>query len=610
MAGIGSDKWDTEVFNTTLDGVNSAVEPDLILPTQHAWMLNSVIRGGKPRTRPPMRSLGYLPDGLVQGASYFSVQGGMIVLAVEGQIYRLRIGPRTLTIESIPLGFANSSRLKQWWFVETVGSLVMQDSQSDPIVYDGSTASRSSTVPRGTMMDYGNGRLWVAINGNQLVAGDIVTDAFQSELQFTETNYLAGGGALRFPALIAGLAFSPAMSSMNQSDKGPLIVFGQTFAKSVRADITARDLWAQIPTFVGAVLDNIGAAGQNCITPVNQDLFWRDSAGGIRSLSSAIADQSGVGSSPISREVARITDHESNSHLAFSSSAYFDNRLLVLASPFINPNGGTSFKHIISLDFAPISTMRGKAPPAYDGAWSGAQFTQLITGKFQGKQRCFGISSDSDGNNRLWEIDRTAHGIADQSEVGDSSIVGYLETPRRSFGTPKKRKKLARCDVYLDSIEKEVDLKLWWRQDNQQKWIEWVPTPSTACALVDDADVTTEPHVWKNLLPQYRPQIKTYTIPDDVTEITKLPMALGFEFQLRLQFTGKLRVTRILLHALPGTDQQWTDAGILPTECIYNDVTGNSITYTIPILVRAGNILTTEDDVDLQTESGLLLGTG
>lgn len=607
MSVPGTDAWDSEVFFAVTSGVNSAVDPDLIQPDQNAWMLNTAIRGGKAHTRPPIRSLGYLPEGLVQGAGYFSAQEGMIVISVSGRLYRLRIGERTFAVEPIPMGFHNSPRLKQAWFCETVGSLLVQDGQSDCLIYDGAGTVRADPatygVPRGRQMAYGNGRLWVAVNGNQAVAGDIVTEQYQSELRFTETTYLAGGGTLSFPSGITGMAFSP---MPNIAEYGPLIVFGLDYAKAVRADITSRDLWAQIPAFVSSVLQNIGAAGQSCITPVNQDLYWRDGLGGLRSLSSALVSESTAGSVPLSREVARITDFESASFLATSSSTYFDNRLLVLASPFINSEGGTSFKNIVSLDFAPISTMRAKAPPAYDGAWSGAQFTQLITGTFNGRERCFGISSDADGNNRFWEIHR--RGIADASEVGESPIQAFLETPRRSFGQPKKKKKLARCDVYLSNIEDRVDLQVYWRPDYQQKWMQWSEA-ATACALMEDP-ATTEPHRWKNLLPQYRSQVKTFTIPTEIDPISKFAISTGFEFQIRVVWTGKTQISRVLLHATPLPDQGQADRELMPVECVFNDVTGNEIVYTIPIIIRPERVLTTEDGVDLLTENGLLLLTG
>lgn len=605
----GTDKWDTEVFSTVLDGVNSYLEPNLIPQSQNAWQLNATIRGGMTRTRPPIRSLGYLPDGLVQGAGYFSIQDGMIVVSIAGQLYRLRIGPNTeFTAESIALSFANSPTLQEAWFCETVGSLVIQDGQSDAIIYDGNTARRSdpaaNEVPLGRQMAYGNGRFWVAIAGNQLVAGDIVTDVFQSELMFTENTYLFGGGSLSFPTNIRGLQFSPMANTMEQ---GPLVVFGQAFTKTVRADITNRDLWSQIPAFVISSLRNIGACGQKSITPVNQDLYWRDDDGAIRSLSSALASQSDPAATPLSGEVTRIVNFEAHRKLATSSSTYFDNRLLTLGSPFINPKGGISFKHIISLDFAPISTMRAKAPPAYDGAWSGAHFTQLVTGKFGGRERCFGISSDSDGNNRLWEIFKK--GIADSSEAGESPIVGYIETPRRNWGTPKRKKKLARFDVYLTDIQGEIDVKVYWRPDNQQKWMQW-DEGVEACALMDDADQTTVPHVWKNLTSQYRPQIKTFTIPTEISDNTKFSISDGFEHQFRVVWTGHCRILRTLAHATIYGDETQALRDLLPTECTYNDITGNDITYTIPVLIRAGQILTTEDGIDLETESEFLLGTG
>lgn len=599
----GSSNFDTEVFFSTLSGVNSSVAPDLIGNDQAAWLLNATVRGGKPASRPSIRGLGFLPSGIVQGAGFFSVQGGMLMVSIGGQLYRLRIGARDFETESISAGFVNSPRLKRAWMCETVGSFLVQDGQSDCIVYDGASATRSKTVPRGTTMAYGNGRLWVAINGNELVAGDIVTDVYQSELLFTESGYLAGGGSLSFSDTITGLAFSPVS---NTADYGPLLVFGKQFADSVRADITSRSLWAQVPSFVTGILRGVGAVGQSSVTPVNQDLYWRDSQGGIRSLSSALADQSGAGSSPLSREVARITDYESLSLLPYSSSVYFDNRLLVLASPFLNPTGGVSFQNVISLDFAPISTMRGKSPPAYDGVWSGAQFTQLVSGTFDGRLRCFGISSDSDGNNRLWEI--LKGGRADESEIGASRTVSFMETSRRTFGNPKMRKKLARCDVYLTDIEGEVDLKVYWRPDNQQKWQEW-DLGETVCARMDDAS-TADPHVWKNLRPQYRPQIKTFTIPSEIDDITRYSMATAFEFQLRLKWTGKARIARVLLHATSLKDEMPANRDLVLPECVYNDVTGNTITYSIPIAYLSGRILTTEDGVDILTEAGLKLLTG
>lgn len=601
--------WQTEVFFSAQDGVNSAVDPDLIGPRELAWMLNGTTRGGKPATRPPMRSRMYLPQGLVQGASYCSLQGGMIIVSVAGRPYRLRIGAGTddYSYEAIPLSYFNSSVLRQAWMQETVGSLVIQDGQSDPIIFDGSTARRSATanneVPLGKQMAYGNGRLWVAVGGNTAVAGDIVVDGdFQSELQFTETNYLSGGGSLSFPGDIRAMRFIPARDS---ADYGPLLVCGRNFGKLIRADITSRDLWAVIPKFVSDVLTSIGASGHWNMAAVNQDIYWRDSDGGIRSLGSAIRDQNDAGSAPLSTEVSRITNFESEHLLEFGSIIYFDNRLLLTASPYLNPQGGISFKSLISLDFAPISTMRGKSQPAYDGQWSGVGFSNLVAGDFNGRRRAFAISSDVDGDNRLWEI--LTSGRDDSSEIGDSRIVSYLESPRRNFGHPKNRKRVERCDVYLIDVDGHVDLKVYWRPDNNQKWNQW--SEVEVCAQTTDPSTDT-PHAWQNLLPQYRPQIKTFTVPVVENPIVKFPNSVGFEFQLRIAWTGKTRIARVLLHASIVDDPNYAQQDLVTSTCVYNDVTGNEIVYQIPIIIASGLLLSTEDGFDITTEGGELLGTG
>src|SRR6185295_7589947 len=175
----------------------------------------------------------------------------------------------------------------------------------------GSTARRAASdeVPRGRSMAYGNGRLWVAINKNELVAGDIRTRLAGSELKFTETNYLSGGGALYFPRGITGLEFIPVTGA---ADFGTLIVFSRDSAESIRADVTNRDMWPDMVGFVTNVFRDIGCAGDWSITQVNQDLYWRDARGDIRSLANAISTNNTPGSTPISREVQRLVDFDSD----------------------------------------------------------------------------------------------------------------------------------------------------------------------------------------------------------------------------------------------------------------------------------------------------------
>jgi hypothetical protein len=575
--------WIPATFETCPGGVSSAVAPELLPPGQFAWGLNIAIRGAKPHTRPPIVERLILPEGIHQGSAYFGVQGGMIVCSIAGRIYRLRIGANTFSYEEIPLGFVNSGVLKQAWFQQTVETLVIQDGQSNAILYNGSTARRAGIdeVPRGTSMAYGNGRLWVAINKNELVAGDIRTRQAESELQFTETNYLSGGGSLYMPRGITALAFIPITGA---ADFGTLMCFSRDSVESIRADVTNRDMWPNMVGFVTNVFRNIGCSGDWSPTEVNQDLYWRDGRGDIRSLANAISTNNTPGSSPISREVQRLVDFDSEQLLPWVSAIYFDNRLLMTSSPYLNVSAGVSFKDLVALDFSPISTMQMKAPPAYDGQWSGPPgIAQLVTGEFDGQNRAFAITSGEDGINRLWEIltrgKEDAYLSCGSGTIG-SPVQSLIEYPSIGFGLPKNRKRLERCDVWLSGIDGELEMTAYWRADATQKWSEW--DQKEVCAKTTDAAVNT-PHTWKNLLPEQRPQIKTFTIPAGLDGVTDYALAVGFEFQIRLVFTGKYQVERMMIYATDLTDKPFADEEL--AECIENDVTGNEIRYVIPVSV-------------------------
>lgn len=582
--------WIPLLFDTEERGVSSAIAPELLPNNQVAWAMNASFRGSKVATRPNMVHRMYLPNGLIQGCEYFGIQGGMLVANIAGRLYRIRINGRIFSNEEIPLGFINSPTVKQSWMIQTVESLVIQDGQSDAIIYDGSIARRAGVdeVPRGRQMAYGNGRLWVAINANEAVAGDIRTGAAESELKFTEATYLLGGGKLFFSSGIKGMAFIPVTG---QSDYGALLVFGASQTNAIRADITARDDWGRIPGFVTAILRSVGTASQWSITSINQDLYWRDSNGGIRSIRNALADEAGPGSAPISREVSRLTDYDSQQLLEFCSAVYFHNRLLMTSSPFLLPNGGVAWKDIIPLDFAPLSSMGGKSLPAYDGKWNGLNFVKLVGGEFRSKNRAFALVTDNQGVNSLWEFDNgnradlvidcsdgTSDGTSDITR--EHPITAFIEYPLRDFGQPNKMKRLERCDVWLSDINGEVDLSVYWRQDNSRKWLKWDEV--SVCAKTTDP-ATTTPHVWKNLTTQYRPQFRTFTIPDFVNDVVKQAAQIGYEFQIRLVWTGRCRIDKMMAYAMLVENSDFTDRAAFESECVQAETGGsNEVQYVLP----------------------------
>lgn len=573
-----AEAWASLTQIVSNDGVNSAFRPDQIGTSQLAWAKNVTVRNGKPQTRTyKFVQRAVLPSGLVQGAGYFSRDGGKFILSIWGQLWRVLVNANAVTIDPIPLEFVNSPILKQAWMCETAGSFLVQDGQSDCIIYDGSTTRRADPlldeVPLGRQMAYGNGRLVVAVNGNQVKAGDITTQTFQSELKFTETNYLNGGGAFLFTYPITGLAFLPVNNTF--SGYGSLLVMGRQFTNSLQMQITARDLWSVTNGFEQVVIP-FGACGQDTIIKVNQDVYFRDANGEIWSIRSASADAGSAGNAPLSREVSRIVDYETEPLVQYSSGIYFDNRMLFLATPVVNRFGAASFKHIISLDAAPLATMRGKSQPAYDGVAEGLNFVHLMSGRIQGINRAFAISTDDDGSNRLWEIVQNADAdmyLSNGSSLIANPVMGQFESRRFMFGDDPFI--IERLDLWPADIEGEVDVQVYYRADNRTQWQFW--DEFSMCATMDNAD-----NEWYNLAAQERGRVKSLTMPSTYDTIDQLSTRVGFGFQVKVVWQGQMLLDRLKLWARPLTDPAYSNIPDLQSACLKNIVVNNEISYSIP----------------------------
>ena len=570
------------------DGINSAFRPDQIGNNQAAWASNISIRDGKPRSREynlVQRAL--LPKGLVQGAGFFSADGGQFILSIWGQLWRVLITGNNVSIDSIPLGFPNSPINPIAWMCETAGSYVIQDNQSAAIIYDGATARRADPtipeVPIGAQMAYGNGRLAVAVNGNQVEVGNITSTSFQSELQFTETTYLSGGGSFLFTYPVTALAFLP----VNNTDTGygSLIVLGTRYANSLSLQVTARETWDQIPGFEQVVLPHIGAAGQDSVVAVNQDLYWRDAQGQIWSLRAAQWDQLSPGNSPLNREVRRITDFEVDPLMPYCGGVFFNNRLFFMGSPFYNRFGYASFKCLLAMDCAPLATIRGKSPPAYDGVAEGLNFVKVFTGTPNGVQRAFVISTDDngDGENRLWEIVENnvtdvsflSNGTAGSSVPTPVPVTSYYESRRFDFGMPGKKKRLMRLDIWPAELQGVTAITAYWRADNRSLWNE-------IDEVTVNAQMTNNLGQWNDLEAQERGRIKSFTMPTGVDTIDQQALDVGFGFQVRLVWNGYLLMDRIRLWAKSLVETAYSEIGDLVAGPLQNVVTNNTISYSIP----------------------------
>lgn len=313
------------------------------------------------------------------------------------------------------------------------------------------------SIPVGDIMAYGNGRLWVA-NRNQLFAGDLAGSYAGSEVRFSETQYLNGGGSFSFDSEITGLAFLP--GSDTSTGQGDLIVFTKNEIAAIRSNIFNRDTWQATPGMQRKMFIGGGCVSADCMIVTNNDVYFR-SLEGIRSLVQTVQFSKSANVTLVdSVEADRVINYDTERWTKFSTAAYFDYRALYACTPKIQKVNGSSssynivFTKLVSQDFNP-GVYEGNYPPIYDGEWTGLQVCKFVVGSFNNTQRAFALVCGSDGNNALYEI--TTDDYSDTVPDGNGGTTSLpisceVECRRMAFQSPDEIKELVRADISFSDI--------------------------------------------------------------------------------------------------------------------------------------------------------------
>lgn len=395
-------------------------------------------------------------------------------------------------------------------------------------------------LPPGRMGAYGMGRNWMALtDGFSFIASDIVGGTSGTEvynfrdapLRVTENSYLAGGGAFRIPGALGNITAMRFNATLDVSlGQGPLQVFTTMAAFSCNAPVD-RTTWASVtnPILTQSLLGS-GALSQNGTRQWNNDILFR-SVDGIRSLVLARREFDTWGNVPQSREVQSILDQDNATLTQFESLEIFENRALLSVLPTNGPLG-VFHQGIIALNADPISTLRGKAPSIYDGLWTGMNVLQLVSGVFNGVERCYAFCYDSVLSRiRLFEIEKTLDNPFDN---GTTPSTFSFESASL-FVNPKIKSafdliELQDGEIYISDIRGVVNFEVWYRPNYSDCWTKWIEFG--ICGNNTD----TEKPV------QYRSPIGLGSPPiQDCDPNTKMPTRIGLNFQVRFQITGSCK---------------------------------------------------------------------
>lgn len=592
-------------WNSLPGGVDSGRDPDLIGKDQ-AWEATDVVfRGGDPTSRPGFNSLSnnylnnleYRPDGFYdfstnvpgytntdnafrrgkfQGASYFSppTYDESIIAMIGGRFFQLTPNENSIDIRehyienqinnrswrgefglsTIPikkLTTRNTINNDLAYMVQADRFHITQDGSSLPIIFDGVTARRAENdeVPVGTIMAYGMGRL-VVCQFNNIFFGDLFgshaedsSDPGKSVLKFTETTYLNEGGPAAITSSLGKISaafFTPQQDT--STGDGELLVSSERGITSFFLS-QPREVWKE-SAFQRIALQNTGVLGHRNYVSKNGDVWFR-AEDGMRSYRQARAEIQGWAHLPMSTNIQHWTGSDTTRLLKYGSSASFDGRILFTGTPITN-QGRLYHDSIFSLDFDVLSSFGQALRPAWDGRFSGLKTTQLVSGIFKGRERCFAFGLDSAGDNHVYEISTAAR--QDYSGPITSELVMRSMTFEDGGGpSPFNEKKLLQADVWVDDvIEDEVTLSLAYRPDNHPDFVAWRTIgPILPVGTRQATDRAGVPTIKKSFAPR-----KTVGKPpracDDI--YTNRRLDRGYEFQSRLRWTGHAKIRRFRLH--------------------------------------------------------------
>lgn len=572
-----SDTWLTDGQADWTGGVDSGKTPTIasnatpngLAPNQLAWAANATARGGGICCRPGWRKVtlnftgstesAFLSSStaIFQGATMYEQANGFpyMALFLGGHLYRIRLDTDNSVDELVLPGGPNSATRTQTWFAQGEEFLFMQNGVDNCLVWDGATMFRmnpsAQQVPKGTVMEYYMGRLWVA-NGRQYVASDIVGGptgtlayGFRDAIwNFTEAGFLAGGGALSVPPAAGPITALKYTANLDTSlGQGQLFVFTPRQVYSLNVPVSRADWQATTQPLQKVVQVRYGATSQNGVCHVNGDLFYR-SADGIRSLMVALRYFDTWGNVPISRNMARIINREDRGLMRYASAIEFENRIWETCLPTI-ASRGIVWNTIGMLDFDLVSSLASRLPPVWEGSWSGLKVLQLLEGDYGGLQRAFAVVLNADNGIDIWEFTNS-----ERFEEGDGRIQWAIETPAFTWKNEFQAKELKGCRLFVDKTFGKVDYEVYYRPDQYACWVPWHAWKD--CAVRNPCEDPYAPDCY--VLQSYREQYHPYDLPEPADEVNGVMLTearLGYQFQLLIRVTGWARIRGIVVFAEP-----------------------------------------------------------
>lgn len=447
---------------TFFRGMKSDSDPGQLPLGYYYTGINTLNLGGVVSCRPGYRCLVSFPNGNLQGSEVFKPQIGLeqMMVAIDGVIY-VAEWP-FLDFHILPnVQFSPSA--KQVYFELTTQSarrinsdfsspievipprviMIMQDGgETAPAWYDGAQSEHdrgnSFGIPAGSVMKWVGDRLWVSKN-NQVFASDI-----SNPFSFREQIYLGGTTSFYFIGDVTAMVRTPSIESPQ------LMVFTDSNASILQANIRERDLWPTTPNFQMEVVQ-IGTPSERGVISHYGHIVWYSPQGMVffdPATSGKVTSRLPIRDNEMLTSKSRLSED-----LSLVAIGAFGQYLLVSVPSEDNFN-----KHTWVLNHASLETLSDDSGPSWSGYWIGTRPVQWNFGTIVGTERIFYTSTDADGTNRLWEAfipDRLDNGCP---ITWGFETRGYFGQTTQAQKVPGSRCRMAWADIALGGIAEDLDL--------------------------------------------------------------------------------------------------------------------------------------------------------
>jgi hypothetical protein len=520
-------------------------------------------------------------NGKFQGSKEYKTNNETCsIVVISGHIYSLNLETFILSCLTTKKTAINEL-VDRCYIVQAGPFVIVQDGISTPRIIQGSSLRLSDQskeeVPVGKLMAYGHGRLAIQTSDRHLILGDpFIAYRPSNVLRFKETKILNEGGGFTVSDKL-GKIISLQYSNVSDTSTGdgPLLAICENGFSTFAVNNPRRN-WMNIPMQKVQLLGS-GIVGMDASTNVNEDILYR-SHEGIRSYAVGRTESSSAYKyTELSREVEPYIQADKGHSSKFISMAFFDKRMLSTTGPKgikvkmrnwqeakeryeenpteenaralrLQVTDDVCFKGIISFDFSMAGFTKSTSESqyqrlttgSYDGIWTGVRPTKIFSSIVGAEKRCFMFAKNSFGENTFHEITRKYNGRDNRSIPIDSSLelrAMPMKMPSTYVPTPFIYKHLEDITLWVDDIEGEVNVDISLSSDviaNFQKIGE----------MKFLAKVRGERPV--NGSPQSRAMTRMLRAKEFYDNITNDPILQGNEFQIRLEWSGKMRIRRVL----------------------------------------------------------------